>query len=237
MIRLEGVTKVYSHGLTKVPALRGVSLSVDPGEFVAVMGPSGSGKSTLLQIMGALDTPTGGTVIINGHSIGELSDRDLTRLRRKDIGFIFQTFNLVAVLTARQNIALPCVFAREKPETYEHRVDELLRRVGLEERADAKPSQLSGGEQQRVAVARALVNQPKVVLADEPTGNLDHQTGRQILALLRDLNESGQTLVLVTHDATAAAFAERVISLRDGEVVKDTTLRDSRGALVQFHLD
>lgn len=220
MIRLEGVTKRYRS--RDAPALRDVSLTIEQGEFVAVMGPSGSGKSSLLQLMGGLDSPTEGTVMIGGRSLATLDDHELTLLRRHDIGFVFQTFNLVAVLTAEQNVSLPCALAGEKEDRYRDRVENLLRTVGLADRANAKPSELSGGEQQRIAIARALANEPKLVLADEPTGNLDANSARDVLDLLGRLNrEFSKTIVLVTHDPHAAKAASTVRYLEKGELLAD----------------
>ena len=203
-----------------VEALRGVSLSVEPGELVAVMGPSGSGKSTLMHLLAALDTPTSGTVTIAGQDVGSLSDRDVTLLRRKHIGFVFQFFNLLPMLSAEENVALPLSIAGEKPDSAFF--EQLLERVGLTDRRKHRPSELSGGQQQRVAIARALVSQPTVVFADEPTGNLDSQTGAEILALLQlSAKEHGQTMVMVTHDAHAAEIADRVLFLADGQIVEE----------------
>jgi putative ABC transport system ATP-binding protein len=200
--------------------LRGVSLAVKPGELVAVMGPSGSGKSTLMHLLAALDTPTGGTVTIAGEDVGSLSDREVTLLRREHIGFVFQFFNLLPMLTAEENIALPLSIAGEKPDPVFF--EQLLDRVGLKDRRSHRPAELSGGQQQRVAIARALVSQPSVVFADEPTGNLDSKTGGEILELLRaSARELNQTMVMVTHDPSAAAIADRVLFLADGVIVEE----------------
>jgi putative ABC transport system ATP-binding protein len=200
--------------------LRGVSLAVKPGELVAVMGPSGSGKSTLMHLLAALDTPTGGTVTIAGEDVGSLSDRDVTLLRRKHIGFVFQFFNLLPMLTAEENIALPLSIAGDRPDPAFF--EQLLDRVGLQDRRSHRPAELSGGQQQRVAIARALVSQPSVVFADEPTGNLDSKTGGEILELLRaSAQELNQTMVMVTHDPSAAAIADRVLFLADGVIVEE----------------
>ena len=214
------ITRRYGEGDTAVDALRGVSLDVEQGKLTAVMGPSGSGKSTLMHILAALDRPTGGYVTIAGTRLGELSDTEVTLLRRKHIGFIFQFFNLLPMLTAEENIVLPLSLAGTKPDPAFF--DELLGNVGLKERRSHRPSELSGGQQQRVAIARALVSRPTVVFADEPTGNLDSKTGGEILELLRSsVQDYGQTLVMVTHDARAAATADRIFFLADGEIVKE----------------
>jgi putative ABC transport system ATP-binding protein len=213
--------KVFGDGPAAVHALRGVDVRVGDGEFVAIMGPSGSGKSTLLHILGALDRPSAGTVTIHGRRYDNLDDRALTRLRGEVFGFVFQFFNLLPTLTAAENVLLPALVAGENPRAYGERVDELLALVGLSERAGHVPSELSGGEQQRVAIARALLRRPQVLLADEPTGNLDSAGGAAVLRLLRRLVDAGQTVVMVTHDAGAATLADRVVFLRDGEVARE----------------
>jgi putative ABC transport system ATP-binding protein len=215
-----GVTRVYGEGQTAVHALRGVDLDVAGGRLTAVMGPSGSGKSTLMHILAGLDKPTNGEVLIADTSIGTLDDNDLTRLRREHIGFVFQFFNLLPMLTAEENIRLPLTLAGEKADPAFFR--ELIDKVGLEKRLDHRPAELSGGEQQRVAITRALLSRPTVVFADEPTGNLDSKTGGEILELLRTTVEDyGQTLVMVTHDAVAASKADRILFLADGRIVRD----------------
>ena len=209
------VTRRYGEGDTAVDALRGVSIDVKVGELVAVMGPSGSGKSTLMHILAGLDKPTGGTVTIAGEEITTLDDRALTMLRRKHIGFVFQFFNLLPMLTAEENVVLPLSIAGTKPE--ERWLSELLERVGLAKRRSHRPSELSGGEQQRVAIARALITRPTILFADEPTGNLDSKTGGEILELIRSsVDEYGQTIVMVTHEPRAASIADRVLFLADG---------------------
>jgi putative ABC transport system ATP-binding protein len=214
------LTRTYGEGGSAVHALRGVSLEVPAGQFTAVMGPSGSGKSTLMHLLAGLDTPDAGSVRIAGEDITRMSDRELTRLRRKHIGFVFQSFNLLPTLTAEENVTLPLAIAGRKPAPAA--VDALLERMGLTERRDHKPSQLSGGQQQRVAVARALICTPTVLFADEPTGNLDSAAGAGVLQLLRDaVDADGQTTVMVTHDARAAAIADRVLFLADGRIVAD----------------
>jgi putative ABC transport system ATP-binding protein len=221
LVTATDVTRRYGvEGDICVKALRGVSLDVAGGKLTAVMGPSGSGKSTLMHILAGLDRPNEGAVTIAGTDITDLGDTELTKLRREHIGFIFQFFNLLPMLTARQNVVLPIKLAGEKPDA--EWVEELTSRVGLSARLEHRPSELSGGQQQRVAIARALVGKPTVMFADEPTGNLDSQTGAEILALLREsVAELGQTTVMVTHDARAAATADRVVFLADGEIVAD----------------
>ena len=213
------VTRRYGEGEAAVDALRGVSLDVISGELVAIMGPSGSGKSTLMHLLAALDKPTSGTITIAGQDVGSLNDGEVTKLRRRNIGFVFQFFNLLPMLTAEENIVLPLSIAGEKPDR--EFLEGLLDRVGLTDRRHHRPSELSGGQQQRVAIARALVSQPTVVFADEPTGNLDSKTGAEILELLRSSAEDlGQTMVIVTHDAQAATIADRVLFLADGRIVE-----------------
>ncbi len=220
VVRATDVARQYGEGDTAVHALRGVSVDVARGKLTAVMGPSGSGKSTLMHILAGLDQPTAGEVWIAGTQIGELSDTELTKLRREHIGFIFKFFKLLPMLTARENVVLPLSLAGEKPD--KAWVDELTAKVGLTDRLGHRPSELSGGQQQRVAIARALVARPTVMFADEPTGNLDSTTSGEILELLRDsVTSFGQTTVMVTHDAHAAAIADRVLFLADGQIVKD----------------
>jgi putative ABC transport system ATP-binding protein len=220
VVTAQEVTRVYGEGPTAVHALRGVSLDVDRSKLTAVMGPSGSGKSTLMHILAGLDRPTTGDVRIAETSIVDLEDTALTRLRREHIGFVFQFFNLLPMLTAEENIRLPLTLAGEKPDR--EFFTELIRNVGLSDRLSHRPSELSGGQQQRVAIARALVTQPTVVFADEPTGNLDSKTGAGILELLRNsVRDYGQTLVMVTHDPVAASHADRVLFLADGTIVRD----------------
>jgi len=226
-LQAHGLTKVFGDGPTAVHALRGVEAAVADGEFVAIMGPSGSGKSTLLHILGALDRPSGGSAEIRGRRYDDLDDRALTRLRGEVFGFVFQFFNLLPTLTAAENVLLPALVAGDRPGDYAARVDELLALVGLSDRAGHMPAQMSGGEQQRVAIARALLRRPDVLLADEPTGNLDSASGAIVLRLLRRLVDEGQTVVMVTHDAAAAALADRVVFLRDGEIVSEVAGGDA----------
>jgi putative ABC transport system ATP-binding protein len=220
VVAARDITRRYGEGDTAVDALRGVSLDVSQGKLTAVMGPSGSGKSTLMHILAALDRPTSGSIWIAGTKLGELNDTEITKLRRDHIGFIFQFFNLLPMLTAEENVLLPLTIAGEKPD--EAWREQLLKEVGLADRRTHRPAELSGGQQQRVAIARALIARPTVVFADEPTGNLDSKTGAEILELLRSSVESlGQTTVMVTHDPRAAAIADRILFLADGLIVKD----------------
>ena len=213
------LTKVYGEGETAVHALDGVSLQIARGEMAAIMGPSGSGKSTLLHLLGALDTPSSGEILLAGERYDGLGDGELTRLRREKIGFVFQFFNLLPSLSAEENVLLPALIAGRRDDAMRARAKQLLDRVGLGPRAGHLPAELSGGEQQRVSIARALLTEPEIVLADEPTGNLDTRASAEVLGLLRELNESeGQTLVVVSHDPTATATAGRVVFLRDGRL-------------------
>jgi putative ABC transport system ATP-binding protein len=225
VVTAHDLTRRYGQGDTAVDALRGVSLDVRPGELVAVMGPSGSGKSTLMHILAALDKPTSGTVSIAGRDVASLSDTDVTLLRREHIGFVFQFFNLLPMLSAEENVLLPLSIAGDKPD--KAFFEDLMRRVGLADRRTHRPAELSGGQQQRVAIARALVSRPTVVFADEPTGNLDSTTGHEILSLVRSATEEyGQTTVMVTHDAAAAAIADRILFLADGLIADQLTRSD-----------
>ncbi|MGV1049983.1 MAG: ABC transporter ATP-binding protein [Solirubrobacterales bacterium] len=219
LLEASHLERSFGSGATAVRALRDVDLAVAAGEMVAIMGPSGSGKSTLLHILGALDRPDAGSVAIAGRRYDDLSDRELTRLRGDVFGFVFQFFNLLPTLTAAENVLVPALVNGERPARYAARVDELMALVGLGDRAAHIPTELSGGEQQRVAIARALLREPKVVLADEPTGNLDSASGGAVMALLRKVVDDGQTVVMVTHDPGAAALADRVVFLRDGAIV------------------
>jgi putative ABC transport system ATP-binding protein len=218
VICLEEVRKVYPRLAGDVVALNGVSLSIEEGEFVAIMGPSGSGKSTLLNQLGCLDVPTSGRLLIDGRDIRNMNDFELTNLRRDAIGFIFQKFNLIPLLTAYENVELPLIM-KHRHRDVSGRPVELLRKVGLEgEVITHTPPELSGGQQQRVAIARALANDPRILLADEPTGNLDSKTGTQIMDLLADLHQEGRTIVMVTHDSKTAAYADRVVTISDGRI-------------------
>ncbi len=230
LIQTEYLTKIYGSGEAAVTALDRVSIKVNAGEFVAVMGPSGCGKSTLLHLLGGLDRPTDGKVIIDGTALEEMTDDDLTRLRRKRIGFIFQFYNLIPVLNALENAALPVTLDGVKPEETKKRAAEWLERFGLGDRLKNRPDQLSGGQQQRVAIARALVAEPALILADEPTGNLDTRASDEIAALLRRVTrEYGRTVIMVTHDPRIAAYADRIIFLKDGKVIDETLLEKKNG--------
>jgi len=221
IIRTEGLTKHYILGAETVRAVRDVDIEIAKGEFVAVMGPSGSGKSTFMNLIGCLDTPTEGSYWLNGTSVKDLSDDELARIRNREIGFVFQTFNLLPRATSLHNVELPLIYAGVRGKDRRERAKASLELVGLGDRMDHKPPELSGGQRQRVAMARALVNDPALLLADEPTGNLDSKTGREIIEVLKDLNEQGQTIVLVTHEADIAKYAKRQVHLRDGFIEKD----------------
>ena len=223
IIRLEEVWKIYHVGEVDVYALRGMNADIKSGEFVAVMGPSGSGKSTSVNMIGCLDIPTKGKIFLDGKDISLMDESELAQIRGKKIGFIFQQFNLIHTLTAAENVVLPIVFQGVDKETRDERAKKLLEIVGLGDRIFHRPSELSGGQQQRVAIARALANDPDVILADEPTGNLDQKTGKEIMQLLKDLHNKGKTVIMVTHDANLAKTAERVIYLMDGKNVNKLT--------------
>jgi putative ABC transport system ATP-binding protein len=221
IIKLDNVWKIYKMGEVEVPALRGINLEVKNGEFLAVMGPSGSGKSTAMNMIGVLDIPTKGSIYLEGQDISKLSESDLAQIRGKKIGFIFQQFNLISTLSAMENVALPMIFQNMPKGERVSRATELLEMVGLGERTHHKPNELSGGQQQRVAIARALINDPEVILADEPTGNLDSTSGHKVLDFLKDLHtKEKKTIVMVTHDADIAKHAQRVEYLYDGQIVK-----------------
>jgi putative ABC transport system ATP-binding protein len=220
---LDAVTKHYQMGENTVRALRGASVTIDEGEFIAIMGPSGSGKSTLMNMIGALDTPTDGTVEIEGTDISTYTQDQLSELRREKIGFVFQQFNLIHSMTAKENVMMPMTFAGLKRPERKERASTILERVGLADRQDFEPSKLSGGQQQRVSIARSLANDPDIILADEPTGNLDTETGDTIMELLEELNDAGKTIVMVTHDPHDAEFAGRIVRIRDGQIERTDT--------------
>jgi len=222
LIDIKDVTKTYEMGAeTIVHALAGVSLAIEGGDYVAIMGPSGSGKSTLMNLIGCLDTPSAGEYWLNGQKVSDLSDDELARIRNKEIGFVFQTFNLLPRANALHNVELPLIYAGLAAKERRERAARALEHVGLKDRMDHRPNELSGGQRQRVAIARALVNDPSILLADEPTGNLDSATGDEIMRLFRELHKTGQTIVLVTHEQDIAANAHRRILLRDGVVARD----------------
>jgi putative ABC transport system ATP-binding protein len=232
MIRMIGISKAYNTGKIKVEALKGVDLSIDAGEFVSIVGPSGSGKSTLMNIAGCLDVPTGGKYWLDDESVEELSMSRLADIRNKKIGFVFQNFNLLPYATAYENIELPLLFGKVPAKVRRARVVELLDRVGLSDRADHKPPELSGGEMQRVAIARSLANHPKLILADEPTGNLDSASGKAIIDIFEELWKTGTTILIITHDSTVASRTSRVVLLKDGMIKQSA--RDMAGDMKAF---
>jgi len=221
MITTQDLWKTYVMGSEEIHALRGVSINIEKGEYVAIMGPSGSGKSTLMNLIGCLDTPTRGSYMLNGKEVGSMNDDELARIRNEEIGFVFQTFNLLPRATALHNVELPLVYAGVSGKERLERAKTALDKVELSQRASHRPNELSGGQRQRVAIARALVNNPSILLADEPTGNLDSKTGEEIMGVFKKLHASGNTIILVTHEPDIAAHAHRVISIRDGQVEKD----------------
>ena len=221
MIAMSGIRKAYAMGRMTVEALRGIDLEIGGNEYVAVVGPSGSGKSTLMNILGCLDTPTSGEYLLSGEAVGGLDRNRLAEIRNKRIGFVFQNFNLLPYASALENVELPLLFGGVPTRERHERAAAMLRRVGLEDRMEHKPTELSGGQMQRVAIARALVNDPAIILADEPTGNLDSASGQAIVTLFRELHAAGQTIVLITHDSGVAKLAERVVRMQDGAIVED----------------
>ena len=229
LIETRDLWKSYQMGSEEIHALSGVSIEIERGEYVAIMGPSGSGKSTLMNLIGCLDTPTRGTYLLNKKNVGGMSDDELARIRNQEIGFIFQTFNLLPRSTALHNVELPLIYAGLASEARRTRAHEALRMVELEDRMTHRPNELSGGQRQRVAIARALVNRPSILLADEPTGNLDSKTGAEIIALFHRLHAEGNTILFITHEADVAANAPRVINLRDGKVGSDELSRRTGG--------
>ena len=221
VIVVDNLWKTYNMGAEQVHALRGVNLRIRHNEYVAIMGPSGSGKSTLMNLIGCLDTPTQGSYWLNGHEVSELNDDELARIRNKEIGFVFQTFNLLARATALHNVELPLIYNGTSAEERIERAKNALTAVNLGERMYHKPNELSGGQRQRVAIARALINHPSIILADEPTGNLDSKTGAEIMALMDELHAKGNTIIVVTHEPDIASYAHRIVHIRDGEIASD----------------
>ena len=221
LIETHDLWKTYVMGSEEIHALRGVTTEIERGEYVAIMGPSGSGKSTLMNLIGCLDTPSKGTYLLNGKGVSEMNDNELARIRNEEIGFVFQTFNLLPRATALHNVELPLVYAGVSGRDRQERAKAALLKVELSDRMMHRPNEMSGGQRQRVAIARALVNNPSILLADEPTGNLDSKTGAEIMALFARLHQAGNTIVLVTHEADVAAFAHRILHLRDGQIEKD----------------
>ena len=221
IILLDALTKEYIMGKEVIHALHGVSFSIYKNEYVALMGPSGSGKSTLMNILGLLDTPTSGTYILNTKNVSSLHDNEMAVIRNKEIGFVFQTFNLMPRMTALENVALPLIYAGKARNFREEKAREVLTAVGLGDRMDHKPNELSGGQKQRVAIARALVNEPSIILADEPTGNLDSKTSIEIMTIFDQIHKSGNTVIIVTHEEDISLFAHRIVRLKDGEIASD----------------
>jgi putative ABC transport system ATP-binding protein len=228
VIKLANITKVYIMGAEEVHALRGVSLQITRNEYVAIMGPSGSGKSTLMNIIGCLDTPTAGLYELNGMNVSDMNDNQLAKVRNKEIGFVFQTFNLLARSDVLHNVELPLIYGGISSSERKRMAKDALQRVGLGDRMMHKPNELSGGQRQRVAVARALVTRPSILLADEPTGNLDSKTGEEIMGLFEDLHREGNTIILVTHEADIAAHAHRVVRIHDGKIESDQPSKDRK---------
>lgn len=225
LIKITGITRDFQLGSETINVLKGIDLQIEKGEYVALMGPSGSGKSTLMNLLGCLDTPTSGEYILNGKDVSQMQDDELAEIRNKEIGFVFQTFNLMPRTTALDNVALPMVYAGFSKSDRIKRATEVLNQVNLGDRMDHKPNQLSGGQRQRVAVARALVNSPSIILADEPTGNLDTKTSLEIMGLFDEIHKNGNTVILVTHEEDIAEYAHRIIRLRDGIIESDTKNR------------
>jgi putative ABC transport system ATP-binding protein len=225
LIKVKDVKKIYEVGVQKIEAVAGVDLEISKNEYVSIMGPSGSGKSTFMNILGCLDTPSAGSYVLNDREVSNLSDDDLAYIRNKEIGFVFQTFNLLPRATALQNVELPLIYGGLPGEERKKRAREALEAVGLMDRATHKPNELSGGQRQRVAIARALVNHPSILLADEPTGNLDSTTGQEIMAIFNKLHDDGNTIIMVTHEEYIAEHSKRIVRLLDGKIASDTIVR------------
>lgn len=225
LIQIRNITRVYDMGEEKLYALRGVDLDIEKNEYIAIMGPSGSGKSTLMNIIGCLDTPTSGDYILNGKDVHEMDDDELATIRNKEIGFVFQTFNLLPRSDSLHNVELPLIYSGVSRAERVKRAEDALTNVGLADRMKHKPNELSGGQRQRVSVARALVNNPSLILADEPTGNLDTKTGEEIMGLFRELNEKGNTIIIVTHEEDIARHANRIVKIRDGKIESDSGIK------------
>ncbi len=221
LIQISGIRKIYKPGAQEVRALDGVDITICKNEYVAIMGPSGSGKSTIMNILGCLDTPTEGTYILNGTNVSKMEDSQLAEVRNKEIGFVFQSFNLLPKYTSLENVALPLIYSGISKQEREERALKALKEVGLEERTDHKPSELSGGQRQRVAIARALINRPSIILADEPTGNLDTKTSIEVMNIFEQIYNNGNTVIVVTHEEDIARYARRIIRLRDGKIESD----------------
>ena len=236
VIEANSITKTYKNEGLETNVLKGISISVDEGDYVSIVGPSGSGKSTLMTILGCLGQPTSGTYLLDGEEVERLSDRDLSRIRNEKIGFVFQAFHLLPGVSAFDNVMIPLIYCNKTPADAEERVERVLTRVGLEHRMDHTPGQLSGGEQQRVTIARSLINDPKILLADEPTGNLDSKNGAEIMAAFDHLNTEGRTIIIITHDPVVSEHARRILTLRDGQIVSDRineNFKKSRASLAR----
>jgi len=240
MIELNDITRTYGNGAAATPVLKGISFTIDGGEYVAIMGTSGTGKSTLMNVLGLLDRASGGRYLLDGTDVTELDDKQLSRLRNKKLGFVFQQFHLLERTSARKNVLLPLIYAKEYPDDADERAQQALVTVGLADRVDYRPNELSGGQQQRVAIARALINDPELILADEPTGNLDRRSGLEVLDVFKRLHEQGRTILVVSHDQAVAEHANRVIVLEDGRVAEDRRVgqpRSARAELEQLKLE